>query len=298
MWGYTLGNVPLEEKHWRRFLDFYVNSIRSVDQQIANILGELDALGLTDRTIVVFTSDHGELAGSHGLRGKGPFAYEQCIHLPMYMVHPDVKGGQGCQALTGHIDLAPTFLAMAGASKERSADLAGRALPGRELTGLLSNPGAAGLHDARESVLYTYSGLAANDSDLTRMISEAVAGGKDPKVALVKSGFLPDLKKRGSLRTVFDGRYKFTRYFSPLERNRPSTFEDLYRWNDVELFDLQEDPGEMVNRAADEGADRDLVLAMNDKLETIIKAEIGEDDGREMPNIPFVDWAVERFDIQ
>ncbi|WP_454175421.1 sulfatase-like hydrolase/transferase [Gordonia sputi] len=69
------------------------------------MLTELDNLGLGDNTIVVFTSDHGEMGGAHGLRGKGPFAYEECIHLPMHVRHPDVTGGQSMNAMTGHIDL-------------------------------------------------------------------------------------------------------------------------------------------------------------------------------------------------
>ena len=105
MWNYVLGHIPPEEERWRRFNDFYLNSTRSVDGQLDRILRELDALELTDRTIFVFTSDHGEMAGSHGLRGKGPFAYEESIHLPFNIIRPDVKGGQGCRSLTGHIDL-------------------------------------------------------------------------------------------------------------------------------------------------------------------------------------------------
>ena len=52
--------------------DFYLNSIRSVDVQLETIQTELDNLGLTENTIVVFTSDHGEMGGAYGLRGRGP----------------------------------------------------------------------------------------------------------------------------------------------------------------------------------------------------------------------------------
>jgi arylsulfatase len=83
-----------------------------------------------------------------------------------------------------------------------------------------------------------------------------------------------------------------------LDRNRPTNLDELYRWNEVELFDLQADPDEMVNLAADRSASENLILAMNAKLDAAIKAEIGVDDGREMPNIPLVDWNVERVDIQ
>ena len=94
MWDYVLGHIPLEDERWHRFNDFYVNSIRTMDQQIANVLRELDALGLADRTIIVYTSDHGELAGAHGVHGKGPLAYEEGIHIPLMIRHPDVSGGR------------------------------------------------------------------------------------------------------------------------------------------------------------------------------------------------------------
>lgn len=297
IWRYLLGEIPLEEERWRRFNDYYINCIRAVDGEVANILNELDALGLDERTIVVFTSDHGEQAGAHGLHGKGPFAYRESIHLPFHVVHPDVRPGENCAALTSHIDIVPTLLAMAGVKPERAGELAGRELPGKNLMPLLSNPGAARLHAVRDTVLFTYSGLTTNDSGLIRTISKARAAGRRPAVALLKNRYVPDLKKRGSLRTVFDGRYKFTRYFAPLRHNQPQTVEELYRWNDVELFDLQADPDETVNLAARKGKHRDVILAANTKLNAAIRQEIGVDDGHELPDIPFVDWTVDRTDL-
>jgi arylsulfatase len=77
--------------------DYYLNCIQAVDAQVAGLLSELDALGLSDRTVVLFTSDHGEMGGAHGLRGKGAFAYEESLHLPFHVIHPDVRGGQNRQ---------------------------------------------------------------------------------------------------------------------------------------------------------------------------------------------------------
>ena len=73
--------------------------------------------------------------------------------------------------------------------------------------------------------------------------------------------------------------------FSPLDRNRHTTIDELYKWNDVELFDLDKDPDEMVNLGADNTRNRDLIVPMNAKLEALIKAEIDVDDGRGLPNI-------------
>ncbi|MFO1168350.1 MAG: sulfatase-like hydrolase/transferase [Rhodoblastus sp.] len=297
IWDYILGNVPLEDVRWRRFNNYYINCIRNVDQQIDAVLKELDSLGLTDSTIVVFTSDHGEAAGSHGLRGKGPFTYAETNHLPFYIVHPDVKGGQTCRALSGHIDLVPTLLSLAGVRPDQAGDIAGRQLPGRDLSQVLTNPGSRPVDAVRSATLFTYSGLASNDSSVFDFAAKAVAAGKDPKVEAKKEGFKPDLKKRGTVRSAFDGRYRFSRYCAPIDRNSPKTIDELYKWNDVELYDLQSDPKEMKNLAADRAKNADLIMAMNKKLEDVIKIEIGVDNGREMPDIPNINWGVDKVDL-
>jgi arylsulfatase len=297
MWGHVLGTIPPERDRWRRFNDYYINCTRAVDAELMRIFGELEALGMADNTIVVFTSDHGEAAGAHGLRGKGPFAYQETMHLPMFIVHPDVKGGQDCRALTGHIDFVPTLLPMVGASKDQASVFAGRDLPGQDFGSVFTNPGSARANDIRDGVLFTYSGLATNDSEVFRINAEAKMAGRKPIVQLIKEGYRPDMKKRGSVRTVFDGQYKLSRYFSPLERNSPRNVDELFKWNDVELFDLKSDPTEINNLAINQASNSETLAAMNSKLEAIIKAEIGVDDGREMPNIPTIDWTIDRPDL-
>ena len=296
IWDYILGNVPLEDVRWKRFNDYYLNCIRNVDRSIEALLAELEALKLDQNTIVVFTADHGEMAGAHGLRGKGPFAYHETNHLPLYIVHPDVKGGQQCKSLTSHIDLAPTLLSMAGVKSGRVAEVA-RPLPGKDLTPLLSNPGSHEVDAARPATLFTYSGLASNDASVFDFAAKAVMAGKDPKEEAKRQGFKPDLKKRGHVRSTFDGRYRFTRYFSPLDHNSPTTLDELFKWNDVELFDLAKDPGEMNNLAADRAANAELLATMSAKLEAVIKAEIGKDDGRELPDIAGVTWGLDKVDL-
>jgi arylsulfatase len=206
-------------------------------------------------------------------------------------VHPDVRGGQDSTALTGHIDIAPTLLSMAGVQSGRVAEIAGRNLPGKDLSRVLQSPSSAGVNAIRECALFAYNGLLTVDSDPLGEAVKAKGAGKDLQTAL-KSGGQPNLKKRGTVRTAVDGRYKFTRYFSPTQRHRPQTLDQLYEHNDVELFDLQTDPSEMTNLAATKGQDRDLVMTMSDKLEAVIKAEIGVDDGREMPDFTGIAWTL------
>ena len=83
----------------------------------------------------------------------------------------------------------------------------------------------------------------------------------------------------------------------PVERNQPGSIDELYANNDVELFDLSVNPGETVNLAADRAKNAELVQAMSAKLEQAIRAEIGQDDGREMPDLPNVKWYMETADL-
>jgi len=91
--------------------------------------------------------------------------------------------------------------------------------------------------------------------------------------------------------------YKFTRYFAPIDRNRPSSAEDLYASYDLGLFDLKPDPAEMTNLAARKGEHAALVITMSNKPAAQIEAEIGSDGGREMPEVEGMNWNVDSLDL-
>jgi hypothetical protein len=87
--------------------------------------------------------------------------------------------------------------------------------------------------------------------------------------------FRPDMTPRGFVSFCFDGRYKFSRYYAPDNFNTPTTFEELVGNNDLELFDLERDPDEMVNLAVDSRANRELILRRNELLNRLIASEVG-----------------------
>ena len=292
-WNCLLGKIPDKTGNWQRYRDYYFNCLKDADDQLVMVLDELENQGMLDNTIIVFTSDHGEMAGNHGLRGKGPFSYEENIHLPLYIVHPEHMGGRKCQAVTSHLDLAPTFCALAGIDKVRLDEIT-RDLAGRDLTELLDEPEKAGPNALREGALYCFNMFMTVDSDFMARTVELLGSGKN-KDDLRKSGIKPDLSKRGAMRTVFDGRYKFTRYFSPMQHNLPQTLDELFEYNDVELYDLKNDPDEMHNLVLEVQRNKALILNMNTKLNKLISHEIGEDVGQELPKISGVDWAVTDF---
>jgi arylsulfatase len=101
----------LSEAQLRDIIRFTYGMITLVDDNVGRILDGLQALGLSENTIVCFASDHGELLGDHGLICKGPFHYEGLLRVPMIWRWPG-RFPPGCvtDALTGLVDFAPTVL--------------------------------------------------------------------------------------------------------------------------------------------------------------------------------------------
>lgn len=99
----------------KRDMALYYGMVSFMDQEIGKILDKLDQLGLTKNTVVVFTSDHGNVYGQHGLIKKGPFMYEDLVKVPCIVSCPDIiPEGSRSQSLQSLIDLSPTFLSLAG----------------------------------------------------------------------------------------------------------------------------------------------------------------------------------------
>lgn len=257
------GPVPNADA-WRRGMGFYLNCLRDVDRSIDVVLDALVASGQGDSTVVVFTSDHGEMAGSHGLRQKGNLIYDENFHVPLLITHPDFVGGGTTRALASAVDLAPTLLDIAG------VDAAARAerhpgLRGRSLMPVLSGD------EVREGVLSAVEILTTIDDGYWRGLGEP-----DGPTRMMTGELRPDWRKRGFLRGYTDSRYTFGRYFSPLSPNRPRDLDALYADNDVVLHDRLTDPHELHNLAYDE-EHRGTVEMLLHKLETAIDDEIGRD---------------------
>jgi arylsulfatase len=253
--GWT-GAIPTDRADmWTIFYNYYLNTIQDNEQQVGRIVDVLNDMDLWRDTVVVFTADHGEMGGAHGgLKGKGPFAYEENAHIPLVIAHPAARAGATCSALTSHLDLVPTFAALTGLPDTKKP-AAVKALPGHDFSVLLTAPETANAHAVRPGVLFNYTGLATVDADyLTEIMSTFFTHKPQPQIGHA------NLHKRGLLSFVFDGRYKFARYYAPLAFNTPQTLEDLLKNNDVQLFDLQNDPGERQNLALDPEKNRDTIL--------------------------------------
>ena len=101
----------ISEEQLRKDMAIYYGMVSFMDHQIGLILDELDAQGIADNTLIVFTTDHGHYIGHHGLTAKGPFHYEQGIKLPFIVRYPGhVPAGESSSSLQALVDLPQTFL--------------------------------------------------------------------------------------------------------------------------------------------------------------------------------------------
>lgn len=100
----------------------YHAMLAEIDEAVGRILVELDEKNLMDETLIVFTSDHGDLLGDHGLLGYGPFHYEGLIRVPMLWRLPDkVLAGVGLNNVVSHLDFVPTVCGLLAVDAPESA---------------------------------------------------------------------------------------------------------------------------------------------------------------------------------
>ncbi len=92
----------------------YYAMVTQLDANVGRMLAKLDELGIADETVVVFTSDHGDLQGSHGLTNKG-LAWEESSHVPQVMRVPGAPAGSAVDGPVAGIDFFPTLLSLVGA---------------------------------------------------------------------------------------------------------------------------------------------------------------------------------------
>lgn len=110
------GLTPLEEQKWKyqRYIKDYLRCVASIDDNVGRVLDYLDQEGLTDNTIIIYTSDQGFFLGDHGWFDKR-FMYEESLRMPLVIRYPEaIKPGTVTDAMTLNVDFPVTFLDYAG----------------------------------------------------------------------------------------------------------------------------------------------------------------------------------------
>ncbi len=113
--GFARGFTDYAPEEIQEVIAAYYAMVTLIDDEVGRILAALDDLGLAENTLVIFTSDHGEMLGDHQLLLKGPMLYEGAVRVPLILRWPGhLPNGARCGDLVEWIDLCPTMLDVAG----------------------------------------------------------------------------------------------------------------------------------------------------------------------------------------
>lgn len=268
LWPQMVVAHPADNAYRRLY--YYLHKL--VDQAIGRILDALDASGMADDTIVVFTSDHGDMLGAHGgLQQKWANAFDETVRVPMVVKGPGVAAvDQGIDIPTSHVDLIPTLMGMAGIDVERATAEVGRhhtsvrPLPGRDLSDLIAGRSSA---DALASPIYfmTEDQISQGLTQANVLTGEPFESLRPPSCIESVVAALPT-GERGSPEL-----WKLNHYYERLDEwnaeHGVAPPEDAAHAAEPawELHNLTVDPEERHNLAGD---DRDALRDMKNILDT------------------------------
>jgi arylsulfatase A-like enzyme len=278
-WRGAIADQPADLAYRRLY--YYLHKL--VDQAVGRILDALAASGMADDTIVVFTSDHGDMLGAHGgMLQKWCNAYDETARVPLLVTGPGiVPVAGGISTPTSHVDLIPTLMGLAGIDVERAA--AGvsahhneaHPLPGRDLSGLLTGS-ASEAAVARPIYFMTEDDVTRGSNQANILTGASFDAVEHPSnIEMVITG----------LPTGADGTqelWKLNHYYERLDEWNadhgiaPNPFASPAAEPVFELHNLSADPQERHNRAGDDPA----VLS---QLQSVLVAQ--RDEQRLVPRL-------------
>jgi len=115
---YDRGEIPVDAKQVLRARRAYYGMLSYCDSLLGRLLERLEMLGLSDDTVVVVTSDHGDMLGERGLWYKMVF-FERAIRVPLVFAGPGIPAGKRVSDPVSHLDLMPSFTGLAGEETAR-----------------------------------------------------------------------------------------------------------------------------------------------------------------------------------
>lgn len=255
-----LTGKELDEWKYQNYIRDYMSVIKSVDESVGRVLDYLDSHGLTDNTIIVYTSDQGFYMGEHGWFDKR-FMYEESLRTPLLIAYPGhIQPGTVCNKLVQNIDYAPTFLDLAGISKPKE-------LPGRSLTPLFKAGDKVKVW--RSSIYYHYY-----DYPTYHMVRkhDGVRTDRYKLIYFYGEGGLDAVKENKYQRQPGTREHGCMTYLTSLGYFEPK--DSAVNYN--ELYDLQADPHELNNLYGKPGYEK--ITKQLQKQLTDYRKSIGVDE--------------------
>jgi arylsulfatase A-like enzyme len=200
---------PQSPDQQRNYINFYGNLMKLADSHLVEILDTLEEQGLLENTLVIFTSDHGEMGMAHGgMIQKNFNVYEETLRVPLVFSNPKLfPEARTSDALVSHVDFLPTLASLVGAPESATAEW-----QGRDYSQLLLDPEAEAVQDY---TVFTYDDIQAGQPQG------------------------PYTSGANHIQCVRDVRYTYARYYDPTGK-----VADEY-----EMYDRQDDPNQATNLA-------------------------------------------------
>jgi choline-sulfatase len=223
---FNLTGKPKSDSEKRGYMNFYGNLMRSSDNYLVEVLNKLEAKGLYEDTLIIRTSDHGEMGLSHGgLRQKNFNFYEETLKVPLVYSNPKMfPRPVTSDALVSHVDLVPTLASLAGTPKSARARW-----QGVDYSDVVLKPERS--KEPQDYIAFTYDDYQSGQSN----------------------GVYP--KQPRHVRSIREKRWKLAKYVDievkivngkPIEYTPKKAIPT--QW---EMYDLKTDPNEEVNLAFD-----------------------------------------------
>jgi arylsulfatase A-like enzyme len=203
---------PQNPEQQQNYLNFYGNLIKASDAYLVQVLDTLEEQGLLENTLVIYTSDHGEMGMTHGgMIQKNFNAYEESLRVPLVFSNPTLFPAEArSDALVSHVDFLPTMATLIGSPTVNPA------WQGKDYSALVLDPDASSVHLRDfEYQVFTYDDWQA-----------AQAQG-------------PYVSGANHIVSVREARYTLARYYAP-DGSAPDEFE---------MYDREADPTEATNLA-------------------------------------------------
>jgi len=230
--SYDLEGLNDDER--KRIRRAYYTMCEFADSNVKKVIDAVDEMGLSDRTLIIYSADHGDFNAWRNMYEKWDTSfYEEIVNVPLIMRLPGtLPAGKRIDNLVEFVDIVPTIMELKGCKVPRWVQ-------GKSLAGLI-----AGKTDKHKDAVFSQGGVE-KDATLRPFPYQRKAGGYSPKQKVLCEH--PEAMIRSKM--IRTDRYKY-----------------IYRLaGDCELYDLQTDPDELNNLAGDT-AYRDLIAGLKDRM--------------------------------
>jgi arylsulfatase A-like enzyme len=206
----NLGMGKMDTEQQTAYINFYGNLMKESDAHLVQILDTLEQEGLLDNTLIIRTSDHGEMGMAHGgMRQKNFNFYEEALRVPLTYSNPKLfPEPRVSEAMVSHVDFLPTLAALFGAPSSACA-----AWEGKDYSPIVLN---ADDKPVQDYIVFTYDDYQSGQ-----------AGGPYPGPF-------------NHIVSIREERYKLAKYYDEKHPHLPPQWE---------MYDLLDDPNESTNLA-------------------------------------------------